>query len=60
MIDVAMAAFLEDKQIIEAQARIIAMSPGEMIMPNAPDRTVTIFQRMMERMKQPASALAQP
>jgi vanillate O-demethylase monooxygenase subunit len=60
MIDVAMAAFLEDKQIIEAQARIIAMSPGEMIMPNAADRTVTIFQRMMERMKQPASALAQP
>lgn len=58
MIDVAMAAFLEDKLIIEAQARIIAMSPGEKIMPNAADRTVTIFQRMMERMKHPASTSA--
>lgn len=56
MMKVALMAFGEDKEIIEAQQIIINRDPGRREMPIAADKGVTLFQRTMERlMKEEAS-----
>jgi vanillate O-demethylase monooxygenase subunit len=54
MLDVAAMAFGEDKVMIEAQMKIIARDPARQIMPIAADKTVILFQRMMDKMRRPA------
>ena len=44
------AAFLEDKTIIEAQHKIIALDPDRKPMPIVHDKGVTLFQRLMQRL----------
>lgn len=58
MIDVAKVAFNEDKRIIEAQARVILRNPEIPVMPTAADKAVSLFRRVMDKLKQPASAVA--
>ncbi|MXO71755.1 aromatic ring-hydroxylating dioxygenase subunit alpha [Alteraurantiacibacter buctensis] len=50
LINLALQAFNEDKVMIEAQHKIIALTPNPTVMPTAHDRPVTIFNRMVERM----------
>jgi vanillate O-demethylase monooxygenase subunit len=51
MIDVAGIAFREDKVIIEAQAGIIALAEGEPMLPTASDKSVALFNRVMNGLK---------
>lgn len=56
MIDVAGAAFLEDKVMIEAQQKIINCEPNRPPMPATADKAITIFQRMMKSLDKPLEA----
>jgi vanillate O-demethylase monooxygenase subunit len=47
MMDVALRAFAEDKEIIEAQQKIIDRDPDRMVMPISADKGVILFQRIM-------------
>ena len=54
----AAKAFAEDKAMIEAQQRVIDITPEPVIMPTAHDRGVTLFNRLVERLsKQELEAL---
>jgi len=50
MMQLAGLAFGEDKVVIEAQQRVIDMTPEPMIMPTAHDRGVTLFNRLVEKL----------
>lgn len=50
MMGIAGQAFAEDKTMIEAQQRVIAMTPDPQIMPTAHDRAVTLYNRLVERL----------
>lgn len=52
MLDIAAQAFQEDKQIIEAQQRIIDLDPGRAVLPLPADRGPLQFQRVMRRLVQ--------
>lgn len=44
------AAFLEDKTMIEAQHKVIALDPSRAPMPIVHDKGVVLFQRLMQRL----------
>lgn len=44
------AAFLEDKDMLEAQQKIIDLDPTRQPIPLAADRGVTIFQGLMKKL----------
>jgi vanillate O-demethylase monooxygenase subunit len=46
----AAQAFDEDKVMIEAQQRVIDMTPDPRVMPTAHDRGVTLFNRLVEKL----------
>lgn len=48
MIDVARRAFIEDKEMIEAQQKIVDCEPDRRNMPASADKAITIFTRMMQ------------
>jgi len=50
LLGLAAMAFDEDKRMIEAQQRIIDITPTPRIMPTAHDRSVTIFNRLVKSM----------
>jgi len=50
LMTLAAKAFGEDKVMIEAQQRVIDMTPTPTIMPTAHDRGVTLFNRLIERL----------
>lgn len=43
-------AFYEDKEMIEAQQKIIDSDPSRAVIPTSVDQSVLIFQRLMDRM----------
>lgn len=47
MMRVAAQAFAEDKAMIEAQQRVIDLSPDRQVMPTAHDKAVTLFNRLV-------------
>lgn len=58
LMGLAAKAFAEDKAMIEAQQRVIDMTPDPVIMPTAHDRGVTLFNRLVDRLaKQERQAL---
>jgi vanillate O-demethylase monooxygenase subunit len=50
MMQMAGLAFAEDKVMIEAQQRVIDMTPDPVVMPSAHDRGVTLFNRLVEKL----------
>lgn len=50
LMGIAGQAFHEDKVMIEAQQRVIDMTPEPRIMPTAHDRGVTLFNRLVEKL----------
>ena len=50
LMGIAAKAFDEDKVMIEAQQRVIDMTPDPRVMPTAHDRGVTLFNRLVERL----------
>jgi len=50
LMSIAAKAFDEDKVMIEAQQRVIDMTPTPQIMPTAHDRGVTMFNRLVARL----------
>lgn len=50
LMGIAEQAFGEDKVMIEAQNRVIRATPTPRIMPTAHDRSITIFNRMVEKL----------
>ncbi len=42
-------AFLEDKVMIEAQQRILNVTPSPTVMPTVHDRGVTLFNKIVEK-----------
>lgn len=50
MMQLAGVAFAEDKIMIEAQQRVIDMTPDPIVMPTAHDRGVTLFNRLVDKM----------
>lgn len=48
LMELAGKAFAEDKLMIEAQQRVIDRSPGRQIMPIAHDRSVTLYNRLVD------------
>ncbi|MAZ88435.1 MAG: Rieske (2Fe-2S) protein [Cellvibrionaceae bacterium] len=52
MIDVATVAFAEDKDIIEAQWKNLTVDSSQPMMPTAADKSVTLYQRIEERLLQ--------
>jgi len=54
----AAQAFDEDKVMIEAQQRVIDMTPVPTIMPTAHDRGVTLFNRLIRQESGEASEAA--
>jgi vanillate O-demethylase monooxygenase subunit len=50
MMAMAAVAFDEDKVMIEAQQRVIDMTPDPRIMPTSHDRGVTLFNRLVHRL----------
>ncbi len=50
LMDLAARAFGEDKTMIEAQQRIIDLTPDPVVMPTAHDRGVTIFNGLVARL----------
>lgn len=56
LMQLAAKAFGEDKTMIEAQQRIIDLTPEPTIMPTAHDRGVTIFNRLVARLAREESA----
>ena len=49
-------AFGEDKVMIEAQQRVIDMTPDAVTMPTAHDRGVTLFNKLVARLAREESA----
>jgi len=49
LMGIADMAFGEDKVMIEAQQRVIDMTPNPAVMPSAHDRGVTLFNRLVEK-----------
>lgn len=50
LMGIAGQAFDEDKIMIEAQQRVIDMTPSPVVMPTAHDRGVTMFNRLVEKL----------
>jgi vanillate O-demethylase monooxygenase subunit len=50
LMGIADMAFGEDKLMIEAQQRVIDMTPHPVVMPSAHDRGVTLFNRLVEKL----------
>jgi len=50
MMQLAGVAFDEDKVMIEAQQRVIDMTPDPRIMPTSHDRGVTLFNRLVQKL----------
>jgi len=50
LMGIAAQAFDEDKVMIEAQQRVIDMTPEPVVMPTAHDRGVTMFNRLVEKL----------
>jgi len=50
MMALAGVAFAEDKVMIEAQQRVIDMTPDPRIMPTSHDRGVTLFNRLVKKL----------
>jgi vanillate O-demethylase monooxygenase subunit len=50
LMELAARAFAEDKAMIEAQQRVIDLTPEPKIMPTAHDKGVTMFNRLVERL----------
>jgi vanillate O-demethylase monooxygenase subunit len=50
LMDVTLMAFAEDKEMIEAQQKVIDDDPICPIMPTAADKGVTLFNRLVERL----------
>lgn len=50
LMGIAGVAFNEDRAIIEAQQKIIDVTPNPRVMPSAADRGVTLFNRLVARM----------
>jgi len=60
MMKMADMAFAEDKLMIEAQQRVIDLTPDPRIMPTSHDRGLTLFNRLVKKMAEPQeTALAQ-
>lgn len=51
MITIATMAFREDKEIIEAQTKVIARDPELPMLPSASDKSVSLFRRIMDGFK---------
>jgi len=49
LLGVASKAFAEDRTMIEAQQRIIDMTPAPRVMPTSADRAITLFNHMVAR-----------
>jgi phenylpropionate dioxygenase-like ring-hydroxylating dioxygenase large terminal subunit len=58
MVAVTWKAFREDKVMIEGQQQVIDDTPDMKIMPSAHDRTVTIFNRLVEKLAREGSDIA--
>jgi len=50
LMEIAAMAFGEDKAMIEAQQKVIDMTPNPVVMPSAHDRGVTLFNRLVEKL----------
>ncbi|MBJ7445453.1 MAG: aromatic ring-hydroxylating dioxygenase subunit alpha, partial [Sphingobium sp.] len=50
LMGIAAMAFGEDKDIIEAQQRVMDATPDFRIMPTTADRGVTLFNRLVEKL----------
>lgn len=57
MLNIALQAFHEDKQIIEAQQRIMATSPDREVLPLPADRGPLLFQRIHRRLVQEEASI---
>jgi hypothetical protein len=49
LMGIAHKAFVEDRTMIEAQQRVIDMTPSPRIMPTSADRAITLFNQMIAR-----------
>jgi vanillate O-demethylase monooxygenase subunit len=49
LMGVAFKAFAEDRTMIEAQQRIIDMTPAPSVMPTSADRAITLFNQMIAK-----------
>lgn len=58
LMSIAAKAFAEDKVMIEAQQRVINLTPRPTIMPTAHDRGVTIFNRLVDKLSKTERELA--
>jgi vanillate O-demethylase monooxygenase subunit len=58
MMEMASVAFAEDKVMIEAQQRVIDMTPDPRIMPTSHDRGVTLFNRLVKKLSQTQDSAA--
>lgn len=58
MRNILRSAFLEDKTMIEAQHKIIALDPSRAPMPIVHDKGVILFQRLMQRLMREESETA--
>lgn len=45
-------AFLEDKAMIEAQQRILNLTPSAKVMPTVHDRGVNLFNKIVEKLRE--------
>jgi phenylpropionate dioxygenase-like ring-hydroxylating dioxygenase large terminal subunit len=60
LMEIAHKAFAEDRTMIEAQQRVIDMTPAPRIMPTSADRAITLFNQMVaKRVREENAALAQ-
>jgi vanillate O-demethylase monooxygenase subunit len=50
LMEVTLMAFAEDKEMIEAQQKVIDDDPDCPVMPTAADKGVTLFNRLVERL----------
>lgn len=56
LMDVTLAAFAEDKAMIEAQQKVIDIDPARQVMPIVADKGVTLFNRLVDRLAKRESA----
>jgi len=50
LMGIAAQAFAEDKTMIEAQQRVIDLTPNPQVMPTAHDRAITLFHQLVARL----------
>lgn len=50
LMGIAAKAFAEDKAMIEAQQKVVDLTPDPQVMPTAHDRGVTLFNRLVEKL----------